>query len=114
MGRIQKIVLTDAVAKILRPALGNDESIIIEQINAGVCELFKCDEVYFITRGEGNELVIVALAGKNLRNVTELIFSTAKKAGFKSIRYHTKRPALAKLFAQYNPREVERVFRIEV
>jgi hypothetical protein len=44
-----------------------------------------------VLRVEGNELVVVAAAGRGLLPATRLIFKFARDNGLSTIRFHTRR-----------------------
>lgn len=84
--------------QLLAPTLEDDLRTIQSEVAQGVAHLIEWGDGEFFTvvRPEsyatGNELVIVAAAGKNAPKHTAIIHELAKKQGFKSIRFHTLRP----------------------
>lgn len=84
---------------LLAPALGDDLRIIQSEVCRGVSQLLSWGngEFYTVLRGEtaanGRELVIVAAAGKDSVKYLAEIHRRAKLQGFKTTRFHTKRPA---------------------
>lgn len=99
---------------MLCPAFSADADFIKAQIKSGEAELFRVGRAFFVTRLEGDELVIVSLAGENLAVASNIIFDAAQKVGCKSIRFHTKRKGLARMLKQFKPKYVETIYRIEV
>ena len=114
MASIEKISLSAEIEQVLKPAFLDDAGVIKHQINQGVAELFRVDNAFFVTRLEDKELVIVALAGQNLDQAAQEIFTAAQKVGCQSIRFHTKRQGLARMLKQFKPTYVETVYRVEV
>lgn len=114
MANIEKIKLTADVEKVLEPAFCDDADFIKNQIISGAAELFKVNSAFFVTRIEEKELVIVALAGRDLTSAAKIIFEAAKSIGCQSIRFHTKRKGLARLLSDLKPKYVETVYKIEV
>ena len=74
-----------------------------EQVEQGVAELWQVeDHSWMITRtekllGRKPELVLCCYKGRDVKNVTRVIFQAAKEQGFGSIRYHTSRKGLNRL-----------------
>lgn len=93
-----------------------DRDIIADEIERGISELWRIDDgkAYMVTRMETDELVIVAFQGKGLANVAPILVETAKRHGLDSIRFHTKRPALARLLKHWQPEHVEHVYRVHI
>lgn len=114
MANIEKVKLSAEIEKTLKPAFLDDADFIKNQIISGAAELFKVNSAFFVTRIEDNELVIIALAGKDLATAAKLIFSAAKSIGCQSIRFHTKRKGLARLLSAFSPQYVETIYKIEV
>ena len=109
--------LNDDAIATLGDSLGEtiDAEIIGEEIKSGVSELWQVldGDAYCVTRIEPGELVIVAFGGKGLLQVTDAILKAAKSQGLQSIRFHTNRPALARLVKKYKPRHIEHIYRID-
>lgn len=106
----------DAIAT-LGDSLGEkaDCDFITDEINNGVSELWQVNDgdAYCVTRIENDELVIVAFGGKGLLDVTDALFSAAQAQKLSSIRFHTKRPALARMVKKYKPSMAEYIYRIK-
>ena len=87
------------------------------QIKNKTAQLWQIEhDSWMITRveKEGNEkpeLVVCCFQGKNLRQVTQKIVSSAKAQGFGSIRYHTQHKGLNRLLKGYEFEPLETVYR---
>lgn len=101
---------------VLQPVMGSEaeQLQLKKQVACGLAEVWRIEQVYMIVRQEGAELVICCLAGKGLLEVTPLIHEAAKQAGCETIRFHTDRPALARLLCEYGFYELERVYQMKV
>lgn len=78
-------------------------------------QLFECpDQTYLVIRVEGTELIILALAGKHGVAIMDFCLRLARAKGLESVRFHTSRPGLARLIKQFNPVELERVYKVTV
>lgn len=78
-------------------------------------QLFECpDQTYLVIRVEGIELIILAFVGKNAIAVMDFCVRLARAKGLESVRFHTSRPGLARLVKQFNPIELERVYKVMV
>lgn len=70
-----------------------DREILHDQFKKGVCLVYKMSNgTYFLTRGEGTELVICCIKGRNLKMFANIIYQVAKEQGFKTVRFHASRP----------------------
>ena len=109
--------MTKRAAAGLGKSLGEpiDREIIESEIRQGVSELWEINEgsAHCVTRIEDGELVIVCFGGEGLLDVTDHILHAAQSKGLTSIRFHTDRPALARLIKKYKPRHIEHVYRID-
>ena len=95
---------TNDVKKQLSPALRGAMGTIKREVLSGVSQLwsFNNGELLAVTRLEGAEFVLVAVAGKSLRKYTPAIVSYSKSTGAATFRFHTKVPhLLAKAARQY-------------
>ncbi|WP_259395279.1 hypothetical protein [Shewanella sp. SR43-8] len=102
----------------LAPALGDDLAIIQHEVNQGNAQLIMWGdgEFYTVTRGEkaanGNELVIVAAAGRNSAPYLDKIHEQAKAQGFYSVRLHTTRPnAMLRMGKRFGYKPAETILR---
>ena len=98
----------------LRPAFGPDEREIVEEVKAGVAQCWTIGKAAMITRREGDELVVVCLAGEGLKDIAPLICKAAKQAGCKTLRFHTKRPGLYRLLSNIGAELREYVFEVKI
>jgi hypothetical protein len=113
---LRKEIWSAQAEQILKPALCGDERIIADEVARGVSELYSANggHLFVVLRAEGDELVIVAVAGKGLLEFGRWIFQRARDQGYESIRYHTQRPALHRLLREFAPRPLEYVARIDL
>jgi hypothetical protein len=80
---------------LLKPALpGTSRQFIKRQVKRGDAGLVVRDDLAFVLRIEGRELVVVAAAGRGLLPATDLIFNFARENGLSTIRFHTRRKGL--------------------
>jgi hypothetical protein len=100
----------DNLARIKRAA-GDEFHLIEHDIVTRRAILLESDNCVFVLRPEGSELVIVCAEGRNLLKAAPKITQAARKAGFSTMRFHTERPALARLLNNYGFYEAERIFR---
>lgn len=96
-----KCVSWEQVKAPLEGTFDGDGSLIAEDVRKGFAYCWKIGDCYAVTRREGDELVIMCLAGKNLKDVAGLILSSAKSAGCKTVRYHTKRDGLPRHLKEF-------------
>ena len=84
------------IKKQLAPALTGAKGTIKSEVLTGISKLwsFNNGELLAVTRLEGNEFVLVAVAGKSLRKHTPQIYSYAKQCGALTLRVHTQVPRL--------------------
>jgi hypothetical protein len=73
------------------------------QVNTGIAELYRIgSESWFIVRQEIDQtkgtqiLVVCCYQGEKLADFVEYLIDTCRKNKFDEIRFHTKRPGLAK------------------
>jgi hypothetical protein len=89
-------------------------------IRAGRAELWAVDggSSFAVTRLEvlpdRRELVVCAYAGTGLEAFAAHLYERCAAQGVASIRWHTRRPALARLLKRYAPDLAEYVYRVEV
>lgn len=86
-------------------SLGGEDEILKDQVLNGVAELWhflgEGVDIWAIVRREQNELVVCCLEGIGARSVVPLIEQGARAKGCTTIRAHTLRPALARMFNGY-------------
>lgn len=99
--------------KSLKKSIGNDLEFIKNQVKnkqAGLYSLFGKDfDLYIVIRIEELEMVIMCLEGRGLKKAESFILNLAKKAGCKSIRYHSNRKGLYRMLNNF--KEVETIYR---
>ncbi|TMO75329.1 hypothetical protein [Pseudoalteromonas aurantia] len=91
---MQKVEYTKEVAKVLRPALYGARGTIKREIQQGISQLHRVGELYIVTRIEADvaELVVVAVAGRNLIQSVPVLLRYAKANRCSSIRWHARSP----------------------
>ncbi len=111
---MEALTLNAANLERIREAAGEDLPIIAREIQTGQAQFLDCYGCAFVLRAEGSEMVTVCAEGKNLLKAVPLIIQKAKERGYKTIRFHTKRPALQRLLNKINVSayEAERVYRV--
>lgn len=107
----EKVTFSQA-APHLSQSLSGDDEVLRQQCESGLAQCWKLQhgQAYMLVRVEDKELVICCFEGQDLKAIANHIISAAKSNGFSSIRFHTKRPALAKLISQHFE-HVEHVFK---
>ena len=87
---------------ILKPALpGTSRQFIKRQVKRGDAGLARVGKLAVVLRVEGNELVVVAAAGRGLLPATRLIFKFARDNGLSTIRFHPRRKGLHRHVKQW-------------
>lgn len=78
----------------LAPALHGAKGTIKREVLTGIAQLwsFNNGELLAVTRLEGEEFVLVAVAGKRLRKYTAQIVNYARQSGAFTFRVHTQVP----------------------
>lgn len=78
-------------------------------------QLFECpDNTYLVLRIQGAELIILAIVGKHGVECMDFCIRIAQAKGLESVRFHTARRGMARLLKQFNPIELERVYKVTV
>jgi hypothetical protein len=104
----------------LAVSAGDDLSEIRADVIAGRADLYRIagdkTDVHMVARGEGSELVIMCVEGVGMGPVGPVLIDSAKRQGFKTIRYHCKNPAVHRLYQRYGFAgvECERVYKINL
>jgi hypothetical protein len=100
----------------LRDTLAPDGALIAEEVRDGIADLWRIDggAAWLITRAEGDELVIVCLQGRGARKIINTVIERARRAGFLSLRAHTKRPGLLRMFEALGVRQREIVLELDL
>lgn len=84
-------------------------------IERKIAQLFALpDDTYMVLRIDRNELVCVALVGRNAIEVVETLIELAKTNQCDTVRFHTKRRGVPRLLKQFNPVQGETAYRIPV
>lgn len=91
-----------------------DGNLIEHDVKIGEAFCWQIGECYAITRRDRDELVIICLAGKDIKSAGEAIVESARNAGCKSMRYHTKRPGLVKLLKEFGFKTDEFICKAEL
>ena len=63
---------------------------------------------------QGKALLIVAMEGEGVHEISKWVYAAAKKSGCSSVRFHTNRPALQRMVSEYGFTERERVYAMEI
>ena len=117
---VQRLIeLTPRARYVLRGTL---DAPLEADVAAGRAQLWEINdgESFAVTRLEGapgmplHELVVCAYAGRDVRAFAAMVVESARRQGVPSIRWHTRRPALARMLTAYRPELAEYVFRVEV
>lgn len=95
---VEPVDFSEAVKHLKESIAGDSATLELQCKNkTAQCWKIKNGQAYMLTRNHGLELVICCMEGEKLYEITAGIIEAAKKSGFTSIRFHTKRPALARL-----------------
>ena len=91
---MRKIALTSQIMQVLKPALLGAKGTVKGEIERGISQLYitSNNNLYLVLRAEGSQLVIVAAAGRKLKESRQEIIDFAKNNYFTIIRFHTKHP----------------------
>lgn len=108
MAAVEEIASWPELVEHVGPALGDDQELIRQQFEAGHVSGWRIRDCWVLLRGEGSELVIVAMAGKGLQHATGVIINSARRTGFKTLRAHTERPGLLRLIQRAAPQAYKR------
>lgn len=115
--RSQKIAWNPQAEAVLFPALRGDLAGIRDEVQDGAASLYRFDHnrgsTWVVLRGEGSELVVVAMAGAGLHNVAAAIISSARRSGFASLRCHTDRAGMERMLRRYGAERREIVIGLE-
>jgi hypothetical protein len=93
-------------------ALGGDRDIIAAAVNAGRLEAFRLfgGEAYMVTRVERGTITVCCYQGARVREAAEWLFERKKQLGLGPVRFHTRRPGLARLLKGFGFEHKEHVF----
>ena len=109
---------SESFATSVAIALGSDTRLIYEQVKSGACQcwIFTCDGQtigHAVTRLETDTLCVVAYEGLNVQAFADYIIRVAVAKNLPYARFHTHRPGLIKLLAEFKPEPLEYVMRIK-
>lgn len=112
---VRKAAWSAEVEQKLAPVLREYLPAIRDNVESGKNQLWIVNStLHLVTWMDTQELVIVAAAGTGLREFAPYLYRAAQQAGATTIRFHTKRPALARLLSEWGFKERERVYAMEV
>lgn len=91
---MRQIAMSDQIMQVLKPALTGAKGTIKREIKDGISKLYQASNgrLIVVLRAEGNQLVVVAVAGSKLYQSRQEIITFARFNQFTSIRFHTKHP----------------------
>lgn len=97
-------------------ALGDDRDIIAAAVNAGRLECYRLfgGEAYMVTRVERGTVTVCCYQGARAREAAEWLFEHARAKGLGRVRFHTRRPGLARLLKGFRFEHREHVFEARV
>lgn len=107
----------DEIYQVLKPAMAGDDAAIMRDVAKGIAWAYQVNldndkKNYWIVRSEGTELIVMCVAGVDLEAACAHWYQAAKMAGFKTARFHTQRPGLARLLKAWGPTLTEYVHRV--
>lgn len=90
---MNEIKLNKQVRRLLRPAL-RGAATVFKEIEQGKALLVQTanKKLLAVLRGEGKELVVVAVAGSDLYNTRAEFINLARVRNYTTIRFHTTHP----------------------
>ena len=97
-------------------AVGRDRDEIAAGVNSGGLELFRLWEgaAYMVTRTRLGTVTVCCYQGARLVEAAEWLFEHARRLGLRKVRFHTERPALARLLKSFSFEHIEHVFEARV
>jgi len=116
---VEKIISVCAsqLGRVFNAAMG-ELDYIKSQVEQGNFEFFRIDECFFVTTAEdthqGRELVIVCAEGQGLAQASKILQQRAKAAGFATVRIHAFRRGMRRLLKQFDFKEAETVYRLQL
>jgi len=108
---MEALELTAVNLARIKTAAGQDLPEIAREIQAGEAQFIDCNGCAFVLRAEGSEMVIVCGEGRGAVAAAAILKQKAIERGYKTVRFHTSRPALQRLLKKYGFFEAERVYR---
>jgi hypothetical protein len=110
---VRRVGWADVVDQ-LRDTFEGDEVEIHQDVVTGHATCWQLNDCSMISRRDDKELVVMCLAGKGLGDISPSIMEAARQAGCKSLRFHTKRPALGRMLKTLGFEPSEYIFRAEL
>lgn len=106
----------EEAARGLDVAVGSDGDQISYEVKNCISKLWRVDNgrAWVVTREEGRELVLVCVQGCGVVAVVDAVIKKARKAGFKTMRAHTKRRGLLRMFEPVGAYEKEFVIGLKL
>lgn len=98
-------------------AIGADREELVAGVNRGGLELFRLwdGEAYMVTRVQRGTITVCCYQGARLLEAAAWVIARARALGLRRIRYHAKRPAIARLVRRVIAMELlEQVFEAEL
>lgn len=114
---LQSVPWSESFATSVRNALGSDSLFIQSEVARDVCQIWDYiidHEIVaqVVTREESDTLVIVAYEGSHLKEFGRYMFDLAVEKRIPYVRFHTQKPGLIKILAEFNPEPLEYVIRV--
>ena len=96
--------------------MGDDRDRIVEAVTDGMAELWRVDNgaAYLVTGIDRDELVVMCCEGRGASEIADAVVAAARRRGLSSIRFHTRRPGLARLLSRYCTDPAEHVYRMQL
>lgn len=113
MAVFQKIKWSPDAERQLTRAMNDAQEVawLKNRVDSGIFSLYQKDTGYAVIGADFEELIIVAVAGRDMiDNVASLAETLARANGFYKIRFHTKRKGFFKIVSRYGYRLREYVF----
>ena len=110
--------MTEKAASGVRPAVLSDFDELARRVNSGWYQLYEINdgESYLITEtinyaGSDKRLFVWCYAGKNIREMFQIIENAARRSGYSAIEYQTHRPGMRKMAEINGYNELVRIYR---
>lgn len=114
--KFKRVGWSEQLKSGLGETLRDDEQIIKQQIDSGeaLAYCINSGQAWIVLRPEDTELVIMCLKGAGARQIVANVAETAKKQGFKTMRAHTQRRGLVRMFSNMGAVEREIVIGVSL
>lgn len=117
--QIKRMVDLDEIYQALKPSMAGDDVVVMRDVAREVAWAYQVtlddgSKTYWILRPEGTVLVMMCVNGVKLKEALTIWYPAVIKAGFTSVRFHTQRPALARMLKDWGPTLTEYVFRVDL